>query len=106
MAGLPQPELEHHTKHCDALNLKMLDIRINSTVIVTNENTYICISKNREETPEVGHTACHIASNIKTISQAPSANFAVFGLLMNFCCTVVTSGLKPDKILKGQLVKL
>lgn len=43
MAGLRQPELEHLTKHCNAHNLKMLDIRIKGTVIATNENTYIYI---------------------------------------------------------------
>lgn len=43
VAGLRQPELEHLTKHCNAYNLKMLDIRIKGTVIATNENTYIYI---------------------------------------------------------------
>lgn len=35
---------------------------------------YIYISEIRKETPEVGRAASHIASNIKTLSQVPSAN--------------------------------
>lgn len=73
-------------------HLKMLGIRIHSTMTLVNEKN---IRKRRKETPEVAYAACHIASGIKTLQ------FSTYGILIKCLISaggshsMKLSGLKP-----------